>query len=248
MKKIAKAAAAVLIAFGLAADGVPAQAKTRPAPKALTEIVSGFTDMKKSFTLGPEADPNLLKGLERKLDPSLVHVSNIVDSYKWERYRNTRTNKIVKYVYKGTYRITKKQEEQAQKKITAIAKSAKKIKNKRQRVKYIYKKVIKGVTYNNDHQYCYTAYGALVKKRACCQGIADAFSLACVRAGIKTQIISGVSTKDGNEPHMWARVFTNGTWLYCDPTWDIITPSHLSFFMKSESYFRETGHRAAKAA
>lgn len=243
-EKIAKAAVAALMAFSLVSDGVPVKAKSKPVPKGLNEMVSGFTEMKQAFTLGPEADPKLLKGLERRLDPKLVHVSNIVDYYKWERYRDSVTGKTIKYVYKGKYRITKNQEKQAQKKINSISTSAKKIKNKEQRVRRIYRDVTKGVSYRSGRQYCYTSYGALVKKQACCQGISDAFALACSRAGIKTQIISGKSTMDGNTAHMWTRVYVNGSWMYCDPTWDI-DASRPRFLMKSEGYFRKTGHKAA---
>lgn len=217
-------------------------AQTQATPRGLTEMVNNFTAVRTSFTIGPEASPDYLRGLEKRLDPKIVHTSNIVDSFKWTRYRNARTRKIIKYEYRIKYRISASQERKAQKRISQIASSARKIRNQKNRAKYIYGKVINGTKYRTTAQSNYTAYGALIRKKACCQGLSDALALICSRAGIKSQIISGISTRNADrEAHMWVRLRIGGKWLYCDPTWDMKRRPY-KFFLKSYAYFRRTGH------
>lgn len=220
--------------------------QTVAMPKTLTYMVNQFSTMKSTVTMEANASPSYLKGLEKRLDPKAVHISNIVDTFKWTRYRNAVTGKVIKYQYRLKYRITASQERQAQKKISQIASSAKKIKDKKSRAKYIYGKVISGTKYSSSSQACFTAYGALIKKRACCQGLSDAFALICQKAGLNAQIISGTSTANADvEAHMWTRVYIGGKWLYCDPTWDLKRHPY-KFFLKSYTYFRKSGHIPTK--
>lgn len=61
------------------------------------------------------------------------------------------------------------------------------------------------------------AYGALVNKKAVCEGYSRAFQLLCNRLGIDCISVSG--TADG-EPHAWNNVKLDGEWYEVDVTWN----------------------------
>lgn len=61
------------------------------------------------------------------------------------------------------------------------------------------------------------AYGALVEKKAVCEGYSRAFQLLCNRLGIDCINISG--TADG-ESHAWNNVKLDGEWYEVDVTWN----------------------------
>ncbi len=50
-----------------------------------------------------------------------------------------------------------------------------------------------------------------------CEGYAKALQLLCHKAGIPCLQVSGYADGGG---HMWAAVKLNGSWYFCDPTWD----------------------------
>ncbi len=67
------------------------------------------------------------------------------------------------------------------------------------------------------------AYGALVEKRAVCQGYSDAFKLICDYYKIPSVCITG--TANGGA-HMWNAVqMDDGLWYLLDATWDDQTPT-----------------------
>ena len=61
------------------------------------------------------------------------------------------------------------------------------------------------------------AYGALVEKKAVCEGYSRAFQLLCNELGIDCINISG--TADG-ESHSWNNVMLGGEWYEVDVTWN----------------------------
>ncbi|MGN1433015.1 MAG: transglutaminase domain-containing protein [Ruminococcus sp.] len=61
------------------------------------------------------------------------------------------------------------------------------------------------------------AYGALVEKKAVCEGYSRAFQLLCNRLGVDCINISG--TADG-EGHAWNNVKLDGEWYEVDVTWN----------------------------
>ena len=60
------------------------------------------------------------------------------------------------------------------------------------------------------------AYGALVDRKAVCEGYARAFQLLCNRLGLDCVNITGES--DGNG-HQWNSVKVENSWYYVDVTW-----------------------------
>ncbi len=89
--------------------------------------------------------------------------------------------------------------------------------------------------YNNDDSdpSIYTAYGALVKKKALCEGYSKAMQLLLEKCGIAATVVSGVA--DG-EDHMWNLVMLNNEWYNLDVTWDDmqIAVSHEYFNLSDE--------------
>lgn len=73
----------------------------------------------------------------------------------------------------------------------------------------------------NEHVYS-SAYGALVKGEAACEGYSKAAKLLFDRAGIESAVVSGLSTGgDGTQgAHMWNAVKIYGDYYYLDCTWD----------------------------
>ena len=106
------------------------------------------------------------------------------------------------------------------------------------------------VTVKNDTVYstrARTAYSALVRRKAVCEGYAMAYRLLLNAAGI----VSDVSIDRGDK-HIWNYVMIHGRWYHVDVTWDdpvCISPvqrprriSHRHFLM-SDRKARMTGHK-----
>lgn len=63
----------------------------------------------------------------------------------------------------------------------------------------------------------FTAYGALVRHSAVCQGYAGAFDLIAKKAGLRAMTVSGSA---GGQKHAWNYVKIGNTYRYIDCTWD----------------------------
>ncbi|MDR7000097.1 DUF5050 domain-containing protein [Neobacillus niacini] len=74
---------------------------------------------------------------------------------------------------------------------------------------------------NTIPEYSFTAYGALVKKIAVCDGYAQAMNYLLKMAGIESHRVVGRGYQDGSsEAHAWNLVKVSGTYYYMDLTWD----------------------------
>ncbi|MBQ7456479.1 MAG: hypothetical protein IJS54_02555 [Desulfovibrio sp.] len=62
-----------------------------------------------------------------------------------------------------------------------------------------------------------TAIGALIDRRANCQGYCDAFYMLCTMYGLNVSMQSG---KTGTQRHVWNIIELNGKWYAVDVTWD----------------------------
>lgn len=74
----------------------------------------------------------------------------------------------------------------------------------------------------------YSAYGALVLKKAVCNGYAEAMKLLCDLSGVNCKMISG--TADG-ENHAWNLIKLDKEWYHVDSTWDDPEPDDVSRIM-----------------
>lgn len=92
----------------------------------------------------------------------------------------------------------------------------------------------------------YTAYDALVEKRAVCQGYALAYQLLANKLGLSSVIVSSETLN-----HEWNMVRIGDNYYHIDVTWNDPTADRLGrsrhqYFMKSSSYFNseEGEHKA----
>ncbi len=113
------------------------------------------------------------------------------------------------------------------------------------KLKYFHDYLIKTCESVVDTPYADTVYGALVCKKALCEGYAKAFSYLCNRAGIENAIVVGETTID----HMWNMVKLDGNWYHVDVTWDkpdaVILESYpdlvvYQYFMITDSVIENT--------
>lgn len=84
------------------------------------------------------------------------------------------------------------------------------------KLKYIHDYLVLNCENDTESPYSDTIYGALVQKKALCEGYAKAFSYLCNLAGIENTIVTG----ETNVPHMWNMVKLGGNWYHVDVTWD----------------------------
>ena len=79
----------------------------------------------------------------------------------------------------------------------------------------------------------YTAYGALINKKALCEGYSRAMQLLLQKFSIPATVVTGVADE---EDHMWNRVFVQGEWYNLDLTWNDIGEeiSHEYFNLSDE--------------
>lgn len=88
----------------------------------------------------------------------------------------------------------------------------------------IYRNLIGDAQYEEEALYDpsfaaqHTAYGAILERRAVCDGFALAYKYLLNRKGIRCLVIPGTSE---GEPHTWNTVFWDGIWHECDPTWEV---------------------------
>lgn len=115
------------------------------------------------------------------------------------------------------------------------------------KIKTIYDYIIDHIKYDEEHvkdETCITkfsAYGALIKKRAVCQGYAQLFYRMVKDVGIDSRVITGYGgkvTSDTELPenHAWNIVRVGDLYYYADSTWDV---GHdlCDYFLKGENDF-----------
>lgn len=85
-----------------------------------------------------------------------------------------------------------------------------------EKLKFFHDYLVTNCDTDPDDEYADTIYGALVRKKALCEGYTKAFSYLCNLAGIENVIVTGKTTV----PHMWNMVKLNGNWYHVDVTWD----------------------------
>ena len=107
------------------------------------------------------------------------------------------------------------------------------------KIKMIYDYICNNVAYDDEHldddSYLlqYSAYAALVNKKAVCQGYANLFYYLARKAGISTRIITGISYK---MEHAWNIVKLENVYYNLDSTWDAGASEYLYFLKGKESF------------
>ncbi len=113
------------------------------------------------------------------------------------------------------------------KKINAILSAIPENTTELERERIIYEYITDTVTYDKPTAAAYekgedvfsesfTAYGALIKGKAVCEGYVKLLQILCYKLGISVTPVEG----GGNMAHMWAAINIDGKWYMVDPTWD----------------------------
>ena len=165
-------------------------------------------------------------------------------SVSWSYYQDGSGYYHYDFTYNMKYKTTMAQEKAFNQKLNKTVKSLK-LSNKSQynKVKIIYKWITRNVKYDyRSTDYTkYTAYAALNKKKAVCQGYSSLFYRMCKAAGVDTRIITGSSL---GQSHAWNIVKLGSKYYNVDSTWDAGT-SRYHYFLKSNNNFRSHVRAAA---
>lgn len=99
-----------------------------------------------------------------------------------------------------------------------------------QKIKAVYEYMCKNITYDDtssdDDMLKHTAYSALVKKKAVCQGYASLFYRIMLELGVDCRVIAGIG---GGGAHGWNIVKLDGLYYNLDATWDAGTTDYTYF-------------------
>lgn len=74
------------------------------------------------------------------------------------------------------------------------------------------------ITYSDETVEDTTIYGAVINKKANCEGISETFAVILSMKGIPNKLIS-------SDVHQWNAVYIDGQWLQFDVTWEISSQS-----------------------
>ena len=116
-------------------------------------------------------------------------------------------------------------ESSAEKILTAVQKSE----SEKVRAQQIYDLLADGTEYVEEAAYDegllteHTAYGAIVERRAVCDGFALAYKYLLDQCGIRNTLIPGESE---GAPHVWNTVYWDESWHEADLTWDASSAAH----------------------
>lgn len=142
-------------------------------------------------------------------------------------------------MYAVSYYTTQQQEKQVTTKVKSVLSSLGVSRMSTYgKIKTIHDYICKNIRYDYDTLYDsskgkYTAYNALLKKKAVCQGYASLFYRMAVDSGLRVRVIPGSSR---GVPHAWNIVKLGSSYYNLDSTWDagVRTPQ---YFLKSNRDF-----------
>lgn len=137
--------------------------------------------------------------------------------------------------YNSDYVFTKENKEKAQEQIdrmvSILVNEANKLSSRFEKELFFHDWLCENVTYGNEGtNNCYTAYGALVRGVAVCEGYSRAMQLLCANVGIPCTVVYGYSNGEG---HMWNVVNPGDGFYHLDVTWD----DDAKFDIKRYAYF-----------
>ncbi len=102
-------------------------------------------------------------------------------------------------------------------KIEKILNKAQDFTGKYEKEKFFNDYICENTDYQPEGELVSTVYGALINKKAHCEGYSRAFKLLCNKVGIGCDMVCGTSEGEG---HMWNLVNLDGIYSYVDVTWN----------------------------
>ena len=150
--------------------------------------------------------------------PEFMHVKD-----EYTRYSDSDSGTVHKVAFK--YNCTPKQYyDKLDSTLSIISdwQNATEASNQYEKELYVYNRIIDNCVYTIDEDDTATAYGAIVLKRALCEGYSDALTLSMFCMGIDCIQVCGNATNSKNvtQSHAWNYVKLNDSWYATDITWD----------------------------
>lgn len=225
----------------------PSYAYADDLDEASQQLLSGITTHNKSITVSIAVTDSNTNELAKKIYNTALNMTPLADYYKYSlcegysmKYKGYKRDGVYYYTFNYTikYLISKKQEQQFEKELTKTIKSLKlNHKSTKSKVRIIYHYITDHVKYSHSSKDInFTAYGALHRHKAVCQGCAALFCRMCQKAHINSKIITGRSF---NQNHAWDIVEINHKYYNIDPTWDLgHTCKHYKYFLKDNQHFK----------
>lgn len=99
------------------------------------------------------------------------------------------------------------------------------------------------VVYQKGYSNVHSTDGAIVDKRAVCEGISMAYKHLVEKAGVKVDKIIQLTGqakpygKSQPEHHAWIAIQINGEWYFSDPTWMVIRHDWYNYFQINHNDF-----------
>lgn len=90
-----------------------------------------------------------------------------------------------------------------------------------EKVLYLHDYLVTNVAYDDTSDFQHIAYGALVEKKAVCDGYATAMQYLMSKIGMECRIVYGDDLENNPESHAWNIVKVDGAYYHLDVTWDI---------------------------
>lgn len=171
-----------------------------------------------------------------------IHVAGDFASdglYNGDRFKYTQTGNKYMVNDEIQYLVTPAQQNAYEVKKKAVLKKLKLKGSTEKKVDKIYRYVCSHVRY--DYKYKQqSAYDALVKGKATCNGYACLFYDLCRSSGIPCRIITG----NANGYHAWNIVKIGKSWYNCDSTWDAGSKAK-AYFLKGSGFTKTHKPKAA---
>lgn len=183
--------------------------------KLYTELLEGLRSYKKDITFSSTANKDsFIKTLIyiRDLNPELFYID-------WSSYNYTTRydGRVTAVSFNYIYDEIPSKAQALENEVNRIVEQANKYPNLFERELFVHDYLVNNVTYLIDKTETGTAYGALINKKARCEGYARAFQLIMLRLGVPTFTVIGTTE---NERHMWNAVELYGNYYYVDVTLD----------------------------
>ena len=141
-----------------------------------------------------------------------------VESFRYTQYQKNGQTEAMSFA--PNYTMTAEERQEMQKKIDVQAeqylKEIRKDASEYEKVREIYRKLIRKVDYNLDSENNQNIISVFLGKETVCQGYASAMQYLLDRLGVPCVIVTGMA-KGG--PHAWNLVQIEGEWYYADVTW-----------------------------
>lgn len=169
---------------------------------------------------------------EYRLDNKTNMVDQIILSFS---YIDAQTQEKVALTQENIEEKNRRMEQEANAIIARIPETA----SVYEIVLFFHDELVKNVVYDKEASFQHTLYGALVEKKAVCDGYATAMQYLLGRVGIECLMVYGSDGENEGENHAWNMVKIDDEYYHLDVTWDLPPensdiPTYVNFLADQE--------------